>query len=92
MNLRPPNPLPPRPSLHRKARPLRCQTTPFLPTQRRNPANIPAVEIAGDAGVAVAVTIKTLLRTNLLPPKRSLLPRRPKLQHPNPKNPCSSKP
>jgi len=92
MNLRLPNPLHPHPSLLKKSRPRRRKTTPFLQTQRHRTANIPAVEIAGGAVVADAVTIKPRLRTNPLPPKRSPLPRRPKLQHPNPKNPCSSKP
>jgi len=92
MNLPLSNPLPPRPNLLRKARPRHRRTTPFLQTQRHSTANIPAAEIAGGAAVAVAVTIKPRLRINPLPPKRSPLPRRPKLQHPNPKNPCSSKP
>ena len=83
-----PPPSPPPPKSLRKSRPLPRRTPPLLWRLRPNLGTNPAAEIAEDAGVADAVTLKPRLRTHPLPTKRSPLRRRPKMQHPNPKNPC----
>jgi len=84
----PPSPTPQLLQSLRKSQPLPRRRPPLLPTLRPNPGNNPAAEIAEDAGVADAVTLKPRLRTHPLPTKRSPLRLRPKLQHQNPKNPC----